>query len=234
MLTECYRSGRRLLGGDSDELARWVRGEEGVLFRYGVALGAIVAGAGAYGATIGLWRSGEQAVYAAAKFPLVVLLTCGGNAVLNGVLAQVLATGLTWRQTSLALLTSFAVASLALLAFVPVALFLLWNTPPLGSAGDATGHSVTLLAHVGMIAYAGWVGSRRLYGVLGRVAPSVGSAQATLLAWLAGNLLLGSQVSWILRPFVGNPRLPVEFLREHPLHGGFYEQVWRSLSQLLF
>ncbi|MDQ8187436.1 hypothetical protein [Pelagicoccus sp. SDUM812002] len=167
------------------------------------------------------------------KFPLVIILTCGANVVLNGILAQVYATGLSFRQTTLAILMSFAIASLVLVSLSPLALFLLWNTPHLATEGASTGHSITLLAHVPVIAFAGWAGTWRLYRLLVHIAPSRGSARSTLFAWLAGNLLLGSQVSWILRPFIGNPNLPVQFLRDNPLYGGFYEQVWRSLMQLL-
>ncbi len=220
----------QLLAGRPTELVAWLN--PGAGWPWGFAVGAIVLGGGAYGATIGLWRSELQAAYAGIKFPLVVLFTCGGNALLNGILSQVYATGLSFRQTTLAILLSFAVAALVLLSLSPLALFLLWNTPPLVSEGARFGHSVTLLAHVGLIAFAGWAGTWRLYRLLEYVAPSRSSAACTLFAWLAGNLLLGSQVSWILRPFIGNPRLPVEFLRDNPFYGGFYEQVWKSLQQL--
>jgi hypothetical protein len=53
-----------------------------------------------------------------------------------------------------------------------------------------------------------------------------------LLAWLAGNLFLGSQLSWILRPFIGSPNLPVQFVRDHPLNGNFYEAVFYSAHRL--
>ena len=59
-------------------------------------------------------------------------------------------------------------------------------------------------------------------------------ARKILFAWLAGNLLLGSQLSWILRPFIGLPDLPLEFLRPHPLQGNFYETVFQSARHLLF
>ena len=223
---------RDLLAGNPAALSAWIDGPFGPRLR--LCLLTLVVGAGSYGATIGLWRSGEQAIYAAVKFPLVVTLTCGGNALLNGLLAQVFETGLTFRQTTLAILASFAIAGLALLSFVPLALFLLRNTPPLESEAARTGHSLTLLAHVGAIGFAGWIGNRRLYRLLAYRSRSSANARIVLLGWLAGNLLLGSQISWILRPFIGNPSLPVAFLREHPLWGGFFEQVWRSLSQLIF
>lgn len=223
---------KTLLEGDPSQLAGWLA--SGRLGRLAFYLALIAIGFGAYGATIGLWRSGEQALFVAAKLPMVVALTCAGNAALNGILAQVYGSGLSFLQTSLAILMSFAVASLVLLALSPIALFLLWNTPPLASADATVGHSITMLAHVGAIAVAGIVGTRSLYRALQRLAPSAASARSTLLAWLSGNLLLGSQVSWILRPFIGNPLLPVEFLRDDPLYGNFFEQVWQSVERLFF
>jgi hypothetical protein len=58
-------------------------------------------------------------------------------------------------------------------------------------------------------------------------------ARRVLFAWLAGNLFLGSQLSWILRPFIGSPTLPVEFLRDAAFNGNFYETVFRSALRLL-
>jgi len=46
-------------------------------------------------------------------------------------------------------------------------------------------------------------------------------------------LFLGSQLSWILRPFIGAPGLPVQFIRADALHGNFYEAVFRALGHLL-
>jgi hypothetical protein len=36
-----------------------------------------------------------------------------------------------------------------------------------------------------------------------------------------------------LRPFVGSPGLVVQFLRDDPMRGNFYEAVWRALRHLL-
>jgi hypothetical protein len=53
-----------------------------------------------------------------------------------------------------------------------------------------------------------------------------------MLAWLAANLFLGAQISWLLRPFVGAPELPVEFLRSNAFQGNFYETVFLALKNL--
>ena len=61
---------------------------------------------------------------------------------------------------------------------------------------------------------------------------SLQQARHPLLAWLAGNGILGAQFSWVLRPFFGSPNLNVAFLRPYPMKGNFYESVWHSIDKL--
>ncbi len=191
----------------------------------------ILTGCGLYGTSVGLWRSPLQSLFTGVKIPLLIFITCAGNAALNGMLGQMLGAGLSFRQTSAAIVLSFVTAACILGAFSPLAFFVLLSTPPLASAGQAAGHSITLLTHVALIAYAGIIANLRLLAVLrhfagGRV------ALATLIAWLGGNLLLGAQLSWVLRPFIGSPGLPVQFLRDDPLRGNFFEAVWAAIQRL--
>jgi hypothetical protein len=218
-----------LLAGDPEDLHRW-------LIRPGnrsIVLCVLVAflGSGLYGFTVGLWRAPLQAFYTALKFPLLIALTCAGNALLNGMLAQLLGSGLSFRQTSRAILMSFALTGLILGALAPVSLFVFYNTPPLQS--HATGHSVTLLTHVAFIAGAGVMANRRLFGLLKKVSSNQVVAGRVLLCWLAGNFLLGSQLAWVLRPFIGSPGLKIELLRPDPLRGNFYEAVWQAVRHVL-
>lgn len=199
----------------------------------GVCIFAILSGAGMYGGTVGLWRSPEQAIYTAIKIPALVLLTCAGNALLNGMLAQLLGSALSFRQTWNAILLSFAAAAIVLGGFTPIALFVLWNTPPLSATNALIGHSVILLTHVFLIACAGVLGNRLLLHSLKLLNPSA-IAHRVLFGWLAGNLLLGSQLAWVLRPFIGSPKLIVQFLRSDPLRGNFFESVARAVGHLLF
>jgi hypothetical protein len=193
---------------------------------------AIVLGSSVYGATIGLWRAPLQSVFTAIKFPLLIFLTCIGNGAVNGMLAQVLGSGLSFRQTAFAILMSFGVASLILGGFSPITLFILYNAPPLGSERAIVGHSVMLLIHVFVIAFAGVIAHRRLLGLLQKVSGHDRTARAVLFSWLAGNLFLGAQLAWNLRPFIGSPKLAVQFLRDDPLRGNFYEAVWRAFRHL--
>jgi hypothetical protein len=58
------------------------------------------------------------------------------------------------------------------------------------------------------------------------------SAIKVLFGWLAGNLLLGTQLCWIMRPFIGSPGLPVQFFRPDAFRGNFFEAVSWSLSRI--
>jgi hypothetical protein len=212
-----------LLRGDAHRVADLL-GKPKVSVLAGYA-GVVLIGSGLYGATLGLWRGPLQAFYTAIKFPLVIFLTCIGNGALNGMLAQILGSRFLFRQTAGAILMSFAIAAIILAGFAPLTLFALFNAPPLDSK-DA------MLTHVFVIALAGVIANSRLLGVLRKFTRSEKVARAVLFSWLAGNLFLGAQIAWNLRPFIGSPKLAIEFLRSDPLRGNFYEAVWRALRHL--
>ena len=195
----------------------------------------IVMGAGLYGAAMGWWRGPQQALFVAIKFPLIILLTTCGNAMINSMLAPLLGMNTGLRQSFLAVLASFTIASAILGAFAPLAAFVIWNTAPLSSPHALSGVSYNgvQLMHVSVIAFAGIVANVRLLGLLREIGGNAAVAWRVLLSWLAGNLFLGSQLSWILRPFIGSPSLPVEFLRKEAFRGNFYESVFRSIVRIL-
>jgi hypothetical protein len=221
-----------LLRGELEPMAAWLGRWSARRFVLHVAV--IVIGAGLYGAAMGSWRDPQQALYVAAKFPLIILLTTLGNGLLNGMLAPLLGLNIPPRQSAAAILMSFVIASAILGAFSPLIAFLVWNAPPMSpEAISGSAYSAIKLTHVAVIAFAGTAGNVRLFQLLARLGGSRAVALRVLLAWLAVNLFLGSQLSWILRPFIGAPALPVEFFRASALHGNFYENVFRSLQQIL-
>lgn len=197
---------------------------------------AIVAGTAAFGAAVGAWRAPLQALYTAIKFPLIVLLTALGNGLLNGMLAPLLGTNISFRQSLLAVLMSFTIAAAVLGACSPLIYFIIWNSPAFSSAAQgatATTHSFIFVALVASMAAAGIAGNVRLFQLLCRLSASEKAARRTLLGWLTGNLLLGSQLAWILRPFVGAPHLPLQFLRDNPWDGNFFEALFHHFQQLI-
>jgi hypothetical protein len=219
-----------LLRGDAEEIACRLRQSN---FRSLIGYCTIILiGTAVYGFTLGIWRAPLQSGYTAIKFPLLIFLTCVGNGVVNGMLAQLLGSGLSFKETSLAILLSFAVAAVILAGFSPITLFVWYNAPPLRSTTAILGHSVMLLTHVCVIAFAGIVANRRLLDLLRKICQREVAAYMVLFSWLAGNLFLGAQLAWNLRPFIGSPTLAVQFLRDDPLRGNFYEAVWHALRHL--
>lgn len=198
---------------------------------FGVAAVTIL-GLAAYGFTVGWWRSPLMGAYVAIKMPLLVACTLGCNGLLNGLLGLLLGTGLGFRQSLLALLMSFALAALILGSLAPITFFLAWNAPPPESANAGMAHSAYLVTHTFLIGFAGIAANVHLHRLLATRAPNRSSATITLLAWLAGNGILGAQFSWVLRPFFGSPNLNVAFLRPDPMKGNFYESVWHSIDKL--
>ena len=221
-----------LLRGDVESLYGWSRFWESR--RIALQIGVIIAGAGCYGAAMGWWRDPQQALFTGIKFPLIILLTTLGNGLINGMLAPLLGLNIPFRQSFAAIIMSFAATAAILGAFSPLIAFLVWNAPPISPAASAGGtYNLVLSAHVMVIAMAGITGNARLFQLLCRLAGSRRIARQVLFAWLAGNLFLGSQLSWILRPFVGSPALPVEFLRATAFHGNFYEAAFYAITHVL-
>src|SRR5207302_7275857 len=110
---------------------------------------------------------------------------------LNGMIAQLLGSGLSFKQTAAAILTSFATAATILGSLSPVTLFVWWNAPPLESAHAVLGHSVMLLTHVGVIACAGVLANHQLLDSLAARIGDSAVARRVLSTWLAANLFVG-------------------------------------------
>jgi hypothetical protein len=199
-------------------------------------VGTIGIGAGLFGAAMGCWCDPWQALYTGIKLPLVVVLTTLGNGLLNGMLAPLLGLNLGFRQSLVFVLISFAIASLILGALSPVVLFVVWNTPPLAASTRLSSpeYGVLQLTLAGSIALAGVLGNVRLLPLLRQFTSQATVARRVLFAWLAGNLFLGSQISWVLRPFIWDPAGPVQFIGRQYFHGSFYETVFEAARRLLW
>jgi hypothetical protein len=197
-------------------------------------IGVIIAGAGMFGAAVGWWRDPRQALYTAIKFPLIMLLTAGGNSMLNAMLAPLLGLNIPFRQSVQAILMSFTMSAAILGSFAPFVAFVIWNSPPLSAnAWESAGpYSLILLTFVAVTAFAGITANLRLLQLLRRLGGGKSVALRVLFAWLAGNLFFGSQLSWVLRPFIGSPGLPVQFLRATAFKGNFYEAIFQTVVRL--
>lgn len=195
---------------------------------------AIAFGCGAYGFTMGLWQGWQMASYVGIKLPLVIFATLLINGMINGMLAMVLGSGIGLRQSIQFLLAGFTLMSIILASLSPITFMMALHAPDPSDLGAKQWHSITLLTHTFLIAYAGITSHRSLLGHVRRYATTPAHGTRTFFTWLAGNLFVGAQISWIMRPFFGSPGLEVQFLRDHPMNGSFYETVWLSLLSLLF
>ena len=197
--------------------------------------GWIIVGAGCYGAAIGSWRNEWQALFTGIKVPLVILLTTLGNGLLNAMLAPLLGLNVPFRQTFVLVVLSFAVTSLVLAGLSPIAWFVVWNTPPLGTKTSLSSPEYALLqlTLASFTALAGIVGNVKVYPLLKKGTSTGAVALRVLLAWLATNLFLGSQIAWVLRPFIWDPAGPVEFIGRQYFRGSFYETLFEAGRRLL-
>lgn len=230
------------LRGDSADL--FLRADENLLYQWVVrqrarliwfCIGLIIIGSGIYGATIGIWREPLQALYTGIKLPLVILLTTIGNGLLNGMLAPLLGLQVSFRQSFVLVLISFALASFILAGFSPVALFLVWNTPPLNTMTRLSSpeYGFLQLMLAGFIAAAGIIGNVRLLPLLGRWTSSYAIARRVLFVWLATNLFLGSQIAWVLRPFIWDPAGKTRFIGTEYFRGSFYETIFEATRRII-
>ncbi|TDU80852.1 hypothetical protein EI77_00150 [Prosthecobacter fusiformis] len=218
-----------LIKGDPVTLAGWLR-QESMWKNLVPMIVGIVMGCAAYGFAIGLWRAPLQGLFVAVKMPCLIFLTLMVNGLINGMLGLLLGSGMSFRQTLMACLMSFATFSLIVGSLSPIAMAVVLDAPRPGEAGADDWYRAILLTHTAIIAFAGVVANHKLLRLIQVFSGSRSTGWRTLLAWLAGNLFVGAQLSYNFRPFFGNPALPIQFLRPNPFDGSFYESVW-SLSR---
>lgn len=213
-----------LAHGDTASLIRWLE-EKSPRAMLPLVVG-IVVGCGAYGFAIGLGRSPLMALFVAVKMPLLIFLTLGVNGLINGMFGTLLGSGMSFRQTMQACLMSFALFALIVGSLAPIMMGMALDRPADGTAELGGWYRIFLLSNTAVIAFAGIIANHKLLRLIEAFSGSPAAAWRTLVAWLTGNLFVGAQLSYILRPFFGNPMLPVAFLRPDPFHGTFYESVW--------
>jgi hypothetical protein len=216
---------RALTRAEPRVLAQWLR-QPLSRSTWLALLSAIVIGCGLYGFSLGVWRAPLQGLYVAIKLPALICMTLAVNGLINGMLGQLLGTGMTFRQTLVCCLMSFAIFSLLMGSLSPILIAWVLDAPSPKSTQAQAWYHYFLLVNTGVIALAGLIANWKLLRLIAVFTGSHATGQRTLLAWLGGNLFVGAQLSFIFRPFFGNPNLPVQFLRPDPFNGNFYQTVW--------
>jgi hypothetical protein len=206
------------------------------------AILTICLGGAAYGFAFGVWHGPVQAAYSAIKLPVLFLAVAACTVALGGMFALLLRSRLTLAQTWTCMLASFAVTAIVLLALAPIGMaFALLVPPPdprllgLDPGDPRLGHThavgkALLLMHTAAVAFAGTLGVARLRHVLLGLGLDPSSARRVLTSWIAAQFCVGSQLSWLFRPFLGAAEATPSFLPDHALRGSFFEAVNQAAS----
>jgi hypothetical protein len=184
----------------------------------------LVPCAALYGAVFGSWHGPRLAAYVAVKFPLVLLATAALTLPLNWALAALTRSPLRFGQVAVLTFLCLTLASAIVASLVPVAWILQQGAPP--PTGEArTAHNLLYLMHTAFVGGAGCASVLMLRGALARRGGAGRRVARTLGLWILTFALVGGEVAWSLRPFVGSVYDRVTFLRAEALHGNVYEFV---------
>ncbi|HWM94926.1 MAG TPA: hypothetical protein VN493_29495 [Thermoanaerobaculia bacterium] len=185
----------------------------------------MILSAAVYGGVLGMWHGPRLALYVAVKLPLVLLVTSALTVPFSWTGAAIL--GLPLRLGQVVVLTFLALAagSLLLAALAPVALLFTLSAPAPGE-GARTAHNLLYLLHTAFVGGCGLAGTAVLWRGMRALGPP---ARVVLFVWIAAFALVGGEVAWVLRPFVGSVYKPVVFLREDALDGNVYEFVFTDI-----
>ena len=134
---------------------------------------------------------------------------------------------------------SMTVLAWVLLALAPVTLFLISTVAPDPAAAASPDalrlpHNIMLLLHYSLLAIAGLFAVLRFHHILRATLPPACNRSALALLWLAAYALVGAQLAWILRPFVGSPFYPIAFIRPDALQRNVYEFFYHDIFHYLF
>jgi hypothetical protein len=188
-------------------------------------LACIVCCGGAYGAVMGTFGgfTGQhplQPIYSAIKVPILIVLSFGLCLPFFFIINTLLGLREAFGEALAALLKAQAVVTLALAALAPYTAVWYCSTSK---------YEPALLFNACIFAIASFAGQsvlRRLYRPL--IARSA-RHRAMLKLWLILYAFVGIQMGWILRPFVGDPRVPVHFFRE-----GAFSNAYVVVAKLIW
>jgi hypothetical protein len=192
-------------------------------------------GAAGYGAVLGFWHGPRLAAFVALKLPLVLVLTATFTLFFSWLVALALNVPLRFAQVAVLTFLALATASVVLLSLAPIAWFFTICAPS-PSAATRTTHNALYLMHTGCIAACGLVGTRALWDGMCRLDADRPVLRNVYLLWVLGYAIVGGEVAWALRPFVGSvsPQFPVAFLREDALQGNVYEFIGTDIVPYLW
>jgi hypothetical protein len=182
--------------------------------------------AAVYGAVLGAWHGPTLAWYVAVKLPLVLLLTSSFTMCFNWIACVSFGLRLRFAQVGALTFLGLATASVLLASLSPVAALFTFCAPAPTTAAR-TAHNLLYLMHTGIIAACGLRGHAALWSALRATRAPMRTLRLVYATWLIAYALVGGEVAWALRPFVGSvsDKFPIVFLRPDALDGNVYEFI---------
>ena len=206
-------------------LARTPRNEGGVVpdLMCLVIFGAVA------GISMGLWTGGIHLLYVATKVPLLL-----GGSLLIGfpsmlVLGRILGSPLGPGEAARLALATIARTAAVLAALAPATAVFSISL----STGGKEYYQTVVLVQVLAFAVAGFVGVTALHGRLGSVVADPRTRRRTVILWVGIYSFVGAQVTWMLRPFLATPGLPLEYVRSYAplgLESNFYVSMYQIVG----
>jgi hypothetical protein len=130
-------------------------------------------------------------------------------------------------------LSSIARTSVVLGALAPATAYFACTLPARGIVV----YRAVVLSQVFAFAVAGFVGVTALRGRLAAIVENRTKHTRIVCLWIAIYSFVGAQLTWILRPFLGNPGAPVEYFRPYAerigLNSNFYTAVFTLIKHSL-
>lgn len=180
-----------------------------------------------YGLMVGLAKSPLQAISSAIKVPILFLSTMAFCLpALYFFSLALLGTPLKMMQVLTVVLSGIAVTAFLLLGLAPITLFFVLTS---------TDYAFFQLLAVGFVGLSSWIGVYFLW----RGMTSVETAREDglkslgnhiLILWILLYAFVGTQMTWRLSPFIGNPDDPFYIIR--PSRDNFYVDVIHAFQQV--
>ncbi len=215
----------KLLRGQDDLLLGILEGDaRSALRQIGRMLTISLPCLAAYGGTMGLYQGGWQILSTIGKVPALLYGTLLASFPVLHVFNVLVGSRVGFVRTFALTLTAVTTTSILLGAFAPISFVFNVRSRP----GD---YAFLQLFHVSVFAVAGVFGGLAMYRALCLVCEKSDIYPRTglrlLKVWILVFGFVGIQVAWSLRPFVGDPVLPPEGLRDEQ-----YETVYTHLIRL--
>ena len=217
-----------LLSANQVLRSRDAAGASGTLTRLRQLMGVLVAFGAVYGAVMGSFAGFSdlhwlQLFYSAVKVPLLLVLTFLVSLPSFFVLNTILGLRSDFGRVLRALVWAQAGLTIVLASFAPFTL--LWYA-------SFSGYDNAVLFNAVMFGTASFAGQwilRRLYVPLIAEHPR---HRQLLWTWIVIYAFVGIQMGWILRPFVGDPRIRPQFFRQG-MWGNAYEIVAQKVAKAI-